>query len=436
MSTVAQEKDLKTILSEMKELQEKYTGKIMPTEIGERFDHLAEEAKALQDEADRKRRIAQVEQAARQVDYQPLPGEEKTRRNPDEVVGYLRLGEAFTSSPAYQQFKATGFPHGMQAIAQFEGGSFHITPDGRKSIGEGLIPVTQAMIESKALPALGVGVIRPDRIAETVRWQERQQMTIRDVLNVSRTDSNTVEYTTISSSTRAAAPVAEGALKPEAALAMGVASAPVRTLATWIPITEQQLADIPQLQNIINVELTWDLQKVEEEQILWGLGTGQNLLGIFNTPGVVAGRTVANDTIIDLARRSMTDVVVAGLQPNAILMDPIDWETAQLAKATTNQYVWAVVTDDNGNRLWGLRVIETLAMREPGTFTTNERRMLVGDFMRGATLWDRQQAGVQVGWKNDDFIRNQRTLRAEERIAFGVKRPAAFKFRITQARVA
>ena len=219
-------------------------------------------------------------------------------------------------------------------------------------------------------------------------------------------------------------------MKPESAMAMGSATAPVRTLAHWIPVTEQQLADIPQLQNTIDVEMRWGLQMVEEQQLTWGDGLGQNLLGIFNTPGVVASRTVAQDTILDMARRAITDVALASLQPNAVLMHPIDWETAQLTKATDGAYIWAVVTNDNGSRLWGTRVIETMAMQAPGGV---ERRMLVGDFLRGATLWDRQQASTQIGWKNDDFIRNLRTLRTEERLAFGVKRPAAFRYRVTQA---
>jgi HK97 family phage major capsid protein len=81
-------------------------------------------------------------------------------------------------------------------------------------------------------------------------------------------------------------------------------------------------------------------------------------------------------------------------------------------------------------------VVETIAAREPGSYTTNERRLIVGDFRRGAKLWDRQQKAVQIGWINDQFTRNQRTIRVEERVAFGVRRPAAFRYRITQARVA
>jgi HK97 family phage major capsid protein len=437
-TTTTRQGELKRLLEEGKSLQERYRGQIMPQGEGEKFDRLMEEAKSIQDEMDREAKLRTIESGSRKVDAPALPVEnnQKTRGADDEIVGYLSLGEAFVNSPEFQQFKARGLPTGQDLVVSFGGGSFILDQKGGRLAGMGIVPVTRKQMESKAIPTIGAGVVQPTRIGDMIRWQERQRLTIRDVLNVSQTDSNAVEYPTMTSSTRAAAPVAEGTLKPEAALALGTATAPVRTIAVWIPVTEQQLQDVAQLQNIINVELSWDLGRTEEEQILWGNGIGQNLLGIFNTPNVVASRTVGGDTLLDMARRAITDVQVAELEPNAILVDPLDWETMVLTKATTNEYIWSIVTQDNVQRLWATPVVVTRAMREPGTFTTNERRMLVGDFQRGATLWDRQQAGVSVGWKNDDFIRNMRTIRAEERLAFGVKRPAAFKFRITQARVA
>jgi len=430
--------ELNRILTEAKSIQDRFKGQSMPQNEGEKFEALCIEAKAIQDEFERESKLRKIESGARVVDEPVLPSATKAadKGSPDEIVGYVSLGEAVTKSAEWAQFKARGFQSSGDFVMTFAGGSFLIDRSGKKFLQHGIVPVTRKDLESKAVPTLGASVISPTRIAETVRFAQQDRLQVRSLLNISQTDSNAIEYTTMSASTRAAAPVADSALKPEAAMTLGTATAPVRTIAVWIPITEQQLQDLPQLQNIINVELTWDLGKTEEEQVLWGSGTGQNLLGIFQTPGVAAGRTVGGDTVIDQVRRMITDILVAGLEPNGVVMDPMDFETAVLAKGTDNRYIWSVVTEDNVHRLWSLPVVETVAAREPGAYTTNERRVLVGDFIRGATLWDRQQAGVSVGWKNDDFIRNLRTIRAEERLAFGVKRPAAFRYRITQARVA
>jgi HK97 family phage major capsid protein len=420
------------LLKELEQAQnDMASGKKLDQNAGEAIDKKANEAQELQAELDQWKRLNNLTAPLRAVDNPALPGESKELTSPDDVVAYYTLGRAFVESDGYKQFAKNGFPAAREMVAPFEGASFH----DRKS-GFGVVPITRKMIsEGKAVPTVGAGVIRATREPDVVRYQERDRLSVRDLVNVSGTDSNSIEYVTISGFTRAAAPVADSAVKPEAALTFGSANAPVRTIAVTMPVTEQQLQDVPQLQNTIDVELTWDLKKTEEEQILWGSGVGQNLLGVFNTPGVSANRVVAGDTLIDVARRMITDVIVAGLNPNGIVIDPLDWETILLTKGTTGEYIWVVVTGDNGSRLWATNVVETTAAREPGTFTTNERRMLVGDFVRGATLWDRQQAGMQIGWVNDQFVRNQRTIRVEERLAFGVKRPAAFRYKITQARV-
>lgn len=52
---------------------------------------------------------------------------------------------------------------------------------------------------------------------------------------------------------------------------------------------------------------------------------------------------------------------------------------------------------------------------------------LVGAFRLGAQLFDRMAIEVLVSSENeDDFIRNLLTIRAEERLALAVYRPAAF----------
>lgn len=428
----AKHEALRKLHTELREGQEKMAaGSITPAE-GSALDQKAAEAMNIQGELDRWVAVEQVRRAGMTIDSPIMPaGAGDEAKGEDDVVGYITLGNMLTGTKQFADFARDGYPTAREVVVSFQGGSFH---KGRS--GFGLIPVTRKMLESKATPTVGASVIRPDRQGDVVRFAERDRTILRDILNVAQTDSNSIEYVTIGAVTQAAAPVAEGAVKPEAALTFGTATAPVRTIAVTMPVTEQQLQDVPNLQNTIDTELTYDLRKTEERQVLWGDGTGQNLLGVYNTPGVAAGRVVGGDTLIDKARRLITDVAVANLEPNALVLDPLDWETILLTKGTDNNYIWAVVTDDNGSRLWNTRVIETTAAREPGTFTTNERRMLVGDFIRGATLWDRQQAGMQIGYVNDQFLRNMRTIRVEERLAFGVKRPAAFRYYITQARVA
>jgi HK97 family phage major capsid protein len=56
-----------------------------------------------------------------------------------------------------------------------------------------------------------------------------------------------------------------------------------------------------------------------------------------------------------------------------------------------------------------------------------EGMFLVGAFALGAQIYDRLTATVMISTENeDDFIRNLVTVLCEERLAFAVKRPAAF----------
>jgi HK97 family phage major capsid protein len=397
---------------------------------GTELEAKAQEAEQLQTELDQYERVSGLAAKGREVEDPALPATpEQKRQGPEaDVAGYVTAGQLFAASKALGDYIAAGMPVNTPSA-----------PIAVKGFHEPLIPLTKAQreaVEAKAVPTLGTRVINPDRLTDVIRADENDETVLRDLLNVSTTSSNLIEYLRRVSFTRAAAMVAETATKPEAATEYALASAAVRTLAVWIPVTEQMLADAGQVVNLIDNDLLYDLRKLEEEQVMYGPGTGQNFLGICKDPGVLEGRTEAGDTNLDKIRRAITDVRKSRYQPNGVVLDPIDWEGIVLLKGTDEHYIWVVVTGDNGSRVWGLRVVESVSAEEAAGNTTEERNIVVGDFMRGATLWDRQQATIAVGWINDQFVTNQRTIRAEERAAFAVRAPLAFRKIVAEAAVA
>lgn len=445
VAPVAMSRDLKTILSELKGIQDANAGKAMSQADADKFEALAQEAKSYQDAQDRAAKVREIEEAERKgrkivgaiVPDGSQPGDgEGDEVKAERAAGYMTLGDFVTASRGISEWAAKGRPKAQAVIAKLEGAARSGILFGKRSRQAPLIALsgaelksmrefaTAAGMESKAVPTIGANVIEPTRLDELVRVDEHDTLRLRDVLDISRTNSDAVRYSRLASFTRAAATVANSASKPQAAMSFDSITVPVKTLAVWIPVEEQQLADMPQLAGIINNELVYDLNKLVEELVIYGDGTGEDFDGIIPDTGVLAARTVGGDTLIDIARRMITDVRRDGYEPNGITIDPLDWETIVLEKGSDNRYVWVVVTEAATTRLWATPVIETVAMTN---LADDARNMIVGDWRRGATLWDRMDSTISVGWINDQFTKNQRTILAELRAAFGVKRPKAFR---------
>jgi len=267
----------------------------------------------------------------------------------------------------------------------------------------------------------------------------RRPLTIRDVISVRRTGSDTIEYVRQTSHTNAAATVAEatssaaptapgtagalvlatgGGYKPEGAWAFERKTATVKTIAEWVPATKRALADAAQLEGLINDELRADIAETEENQILTGNGTGENLTGILATSGI---QTQAFDTDIFVStRKALTKAQTVGrVVPNAIALNPVDVETVDLARESgTGKFFGGGPFAMGPRTLWGKPILETEGV-PAGTG-------LVGDFSK-AVLWDREQTTVSITDSHADFfIRNLVAILAEERVAFGVTRPSAF----------
>lgn len=435
--TITTTRDLKSILKRMTEIQTEYKGKTMPENIGSEWDGLAAEADVLQKEADRAETIRKTEELEKKGRTLATPSATPAASQPDpdefkseKPAGLISLGDFVAFGEGLKQFITNGAPKAHAVLATLEGMKSRVLWRDRGRKGMPYIPLNreerkaiQAITESKSVPVIGAGVIEPDRMAEIVRVTEHDRLRLRDVLNTATTTKDAVSYTRLVSVTRAAASVAAGEQKPQAAMSLDNVSTPVRTVAVWIPVNNQQIDDFPALSSLINNELLYDLDKHLEELVVYGDGVGENFDGIIPDAAVPDARTEVGDTLIDTARRMITDVRVAGYDPNALLIDPRDWENIVLLKGSDNRYLWVVVTENGVQRLWGVPVVETVAMMDP---EDDSRSMLMGDFGRGATLWDRMRSTIAIGWKDDQFIRNQRTILAEFRAAFAVTRPKAF----------
>lgn len=439
-ATTTQAKRLKEIAAEAMKIQKEYEGKPMPQGVGEKFDNLCSEMKEIQDEVDRAKKVHEMEQyassaskGARSAVDPALPNgetktETKTELPSNRIAGYMKVGDFFANLPKVKEFVSNISENGQRELKLSVPSLLRI----KNFVRQGVVPIGVEMrksieamhAERKDLPIFGTGVIEPERLSDMVRDDEQDRLRLRDIFNVSPTTSPLIEWVAMTDYTRAAAIVSEGATKPEAAAEFEVRSTSVKTIAVWIPVTEQQLQDAPALVNLIQSELLYDLGKEEEEQLMWETGSGQNFNGLVNQ--ITAGRTTGGDTNFDKIRRAMTDVRLDGYEPNAMAIHPIDWENIQLMKGSDGHYVWIVTLDSatGESRVWGLRTVETVACENPaGT----DRQIIVGDFVRGATIFDRMQAALAIGWKDDDFIKNLRTIRAEERIAFAVRRTKAFR---------
>jgi HK97 family phage major capsid protein len=245
-------------------------------------------------------------------------------------------------------------------------------------------------------------------------------LSIRSLLDNGTTESNLIEWVRENVFTNNADVVSEGTLKPESNLTYTKTDVPVRTLAHWIRASKQVLADFKQLQTMINGRLRWGLKIKEEDQILYGDGTGENLDGL--VPNATAYDTALNasgDTMIDTIRHAILQVRLAFYPASGVVLSPVDWHYLELTKDNENRYLMASPTSRTPPMLWGLPVVESDGMSR-GDF-------LVGAFRLAATLFDREDAAITVSTEDqDNFVKNLVTILAEERLALAITRPASF----------
>jgi len=214
--------------------------------------------------------------------------------------------------------------------------------------------------------------------------------------------------------------VAEGAIKPEVSLGLTERTEPVRKIAAFLPVTEEQLADVPQARAYINNRLGFMVRQRLDSQILVGDGTAPNLAGLQdNSRTGLQTQALGGDNVPDAIYKAMTKVRVGAFsEPNVAIFHPNDWQTVRLLKTSDGIYIWGAPMDAGPERIWGIRVVQTTAQTENTAF--------VGDFQQ-AGLVIRSGVDLRITDSHSDwFIYNKLAVVAEMRVALCDYRPAAF----------
>ena len=378
--------------------------------LGE-IDGLELKLTALEDADARKQRILDNQKRlSKPVEHHIQPFSDQ----PSTSLAVKSFERQFLDSPEYKSVLDSGRLHNPTSRIEMD-----VKLDG--SLLQHLL--------GKALVYSGSGVggplVRADRVAGLDYLYV--DTTLLDMIPTTSTTSNAIEYYEQTVSTNNAAWVAEATAtsgtsgtKPEGALGWALRTVPISTLAEWIPVTNQMLADVPGMEGMIRNQLLAHLQRKLQADILNGDGTAPNIRGILNWAGI--GTIAAGTDALAAIYNAMVAVQVTGFgNPTATVMNPVDFGAIRLARensasGTLGNYLMGPPSTSGPNTLWGRPVVLSAAMPVDTA--------LVADFQGAVMLFDREQAAIRVGLANDDFIRNIQRILAELRAALVVLRPA------------
>ena len=265
-------------------------------------------------------------------------------------------------------------------------------------------------------------VIPADRVAG-YKFDPTRPVHIRQLLAQGSTQSDVVRYVKESGYSNGAAATAEGATLTQSDFDMTASDANVRKIGTYFRISEEMLADTPQLTSYISTRAPEKLLEVEDAQILSGAGTGAQLSGIIGdaadfAAGSLAG-TVESANEFDVIVASLNQLALANYNADTILLNPSDFHKILLLKDTQNNYLKDQVYNGLQPVFMGVKVVLNTAIAA-GTF-------LIGNFGVGTQLWVRDGLNVEFFREDGTNVRDGFvTVRVSERVALTNYLPNAF----------
>lgn len=251
----------------------------------------------------------------------------------------------------------------------------------------------------------------------------RTPLVIRNLFGAEQIFGSTLVYLVEGALQGAPAVTAEGNEKPQIHFADPTPkTVSLAKVACHIKESDEYIHDYPFLASAINGRLLYELGLVEQGKLV------TDLLG---TSGIQTGTYAATGTATDIAdailQAAMDVQAQTGFAADAVALNPADWFILRSGKTATEKlyYGGGYFGDQNIPNLWGIPVCVSASITS-GT-------VIVGAFKTCASVVTNGGVSVEaVNTNEDDFVKNLMTIRAEERLALAVRRPAGFK-KLTKA---
>lgn len=243
---------------------------------------------------------------------------------------------------------------------------------------------------------------------------------IRQFMNTTSYSTETIRYVT-ESWTDNAGMRAEGSAGSESSTAFTEQTANTKIISTYLTVSRESLADISFMYNHITNRGMRKIMLEEDNQILYGAGTGNNLSGIYINSSAYSDSLA--DTRVnryDVLASAVTQATVNEYKPNIILLHPTDYDLLVRSKDANGMYVNPNAFFNNqAVYIHGARVVANTAVASDDFF--------VGDFTMGATLGIREDVTIRSTDSHaSNFTAGMVTILIEERVALPIYRTNAF----------
>lgn len=208
-----------------------------------------------------------------------------------------------------------------------------------------------AKIEIKAvgdmtMSANFTGVIAGETIVPDFKFDPSRSTHIRTLIPNGTTDAQTIRFVKETGSEGAAAATAQGSTLGQLDFDLSATSVNVEKYGCYLRVTEEMLADTPQMTSYLSARVPSKVLEVEDTEILNGDGSSPNFDGLFTDAAAFVTSSSAN-FYQSIESANEYDVLVAALdqlaesnyQADTILLNPLDFHKIVLLKSTANEYL-------------------------------------------------------------------------------------------------
>ena len=307
---------------------------------------------------------AAVVEAAKRQEVEEKAAEQADADEPKTLTGEAAetksLGEIVTESAAFKAFTAN--KAGMH---------------GSDEPGEAAVKATFATGAGWAPETIRIpGLVIPFAVQEPM---------VVDVVPSAMTSQAAVVYMEenqrANAGRDAAAERAEEGEYVESTYSLIERSQTVRSIGHRVPVTDEQLEDVPAVRSYLDSRLTDGLRRRLSYQLLNGAGTGVLLRGLLVATNVTENEAASNDSPHDTIFRAIIKIATGAFSDaNVVILHPNNWRDIRLQRygTATNQggYLFGNPDVRGVTTVWGIpRVLST---------EIAENSALTGDFMQCA----------------------------------------------------